>query len=604
MPHCVQSSLNVRYTSLRKIAFVGHVPTQAPQCMHSMSSIAMMPLSRTDGRTETASSMALPPLLDRNGELLLDFLTEVRSRVVRAERDHLAVGCRVVDHAPLHALDVVVVVVLEVHAPDVHRGPAELAHAGLVALREHRVQDLQELPEAHALRRVLLLEVLAEQVQRLELARELDLLVLRLLGQLPHVLHEALDVDEPGDWDRILARLEEQVRGEAARRVARERGLRGPREGGHELADRRHEGHGVPVVAAEVPGLLLEVVREVRQGVPQLPAVLVRDPPRQRNRLVVHALDHVAVLDREVQDLAGLVVVEGVHHRRNEDDGRALPRRHLPDLLDDPQLDVHERAPPGFDVILLLQPVELKVDRVEARLHGPLQEALLRRELDPVRRDLNLREAHLLRRANDLVELRVDRRLPARELDRRHGDRPLRTEDRELVHDLLVRGLKHITGRVRVREADRALQVAPVREVDVAQRRVRVVKVAQAALVRAYLRVRDLRVRDADAVERPVLRLQVQFRVGPADLLELPVLLARLLHHERAVVDVQRRGDDLQALRAQGARPARESLLQLRGHRDHRVFLPGLVVHLPDEAYAVIGSAKGHVLPLRTHSEG
>src|SRR3972149_8613987 len=113
-----------------KIAFVGQVPTHAPQCMQSMSSIAMMPLSRTEGRTATAtaSGMPLPPLLDRHGELLLDFLPEVRARVVRAERNDLPVRRCVVDHAPLDPLDVVVVVVLEVHASDVHRRPAELAH--------------------------------------------------------------------------------------------------------------------------------------------------------------------------------------------------------------------------------------------------------------------------------------------------------------------------------------------------------------------------------------------------------------------------------------------------------------------------------------------
>src|SRR5437870_1459900 len=124
MPHCVQSSLKVRYTSFRKIAFVGHVPTQAPQCMQSMSSIAMMPLSRTEGRIDTTcSGMPRPPLLDRHRELLLDLFAEVRPRVVRAERDDLAVGRGVVDDAALHALDVVVVVVLEVHAAHVHRGP-------------------------------------------------------------------------------------------------------------------------------------------------------------------------------------------------------------------------------------------------------------------------------------------------------------------------------------------------------------------------------------------------------------------------------------------------------------------------------------------------
>src|SRR5947208_13848505 len=92
MPHCVQSSLKVRYTSFRKIAFVGHVPTQAPQCMQSAPSIAMMPLSRTEGRIETTcSGMAATPLLDPHRELLLDCLSEVPPRVVCGERDYLAV---------------------------------------------------------------------------------------------------------------------------------------------------------------------------------------------------------------------------------------------------------------------------------------------------------------------------------------------------------------------------------------------------------------------------------------------------------------------------------------------------------------------------------
>src|SRR2546422_9507390 len=128
--------------------------------MHSMSSIAMMPLSRTEGRIDTTcSGMAATPLLDRHRELLLDLLAEVRPRVVRAERDALTVGRRVVDHAPLHALDVVAVVVLEAHAADVHRRPGALRGTGLVALREHPVEDLQHLGEAHALGRLLGLEV-------------------------------------------------------------------------------------------------------------------------------------------------------------------------------------------------------------------------------------------------------------------------------------------------------------------------------------------------------------------------------------------------------------------------------------------------------------
>src|SRR5437867_9924905 len=249
IPHWVQSSLNVRYTSFRKIAFVGHVPTHAPQCMHSMSSMAMMPLSRTLGRRETSSvGMPLPPLFNRNRELLLDFLSEVRSRVVGAERDHLTVWRLVMDYAALHPLDVVVVAVLEVHAAHVHRAPAEVRSALLVALREHAVQDLQHLAEAHVRGRLVLLEVLLQEAEGLDLRRELDLLVASLLRKDPHVLHEALDVNEPRDRHGVPPVLQEQVRREAARGVAREDRLRAPRQDGDELGDRGHERHGVPVV--------------------------------------------------------------------------------------------------------------------------------------------------------------------------------------------------------------------------------------------------------------------------------------------------------------------------------------------------------------------
>src|SRR5712692_7930262 len=119
--------------------------------MQSMSSIAMIPLSRTDGRIETTcSGMPAPPLLDRYREFLLDLFSEVRSRIVRAERNDFPVRGGVVDHAALHTFDVVVVVVLEVHSADVHRGSGDLRGPGLVALREHPVQDLQHLGEAHS----------------------------------------------------------------------------------------------------------------------------------------------------------------------------------------------------------------------------------------------------------------------------------------------------------------------------------------------------------------------------------------------------------------------------------------------------------------------
>src|SRR3989442_13688574 len=125
--------------------------------MQSMSSIAMMPLSRTLGRREMSSGMPLPPLFDRHGEFLLDFLAEIRARVVRTERDHLAVGGRVVDHAALHPLDVVVVVVLEVHAANLHRTPAVLCGALLVALRDNPITDLHTLTYPQVCRVVIIL---------------------------------------------------------------------------------------------------------------------------------------------------------------------------------------------------------------------------------------------------------------------------------------------------------------------------------------------------------------------------------------------------------------------------------------------------------------
>src|SRR5437667_11825383 len=104
--------------------------------MHSMSSIAMMPLSRTDGRIETTcSGMPAPPLLDRHRELLLDLFAEVRAGVVRTERDDLPVGGGVVDHAALPALDVVVVVVLEVHVDGLDRRAGGLVGTGPGGLR-------------------------------------------------------------------------------------------------------------------------------------------------------------------------------------------------------------------------------------------------------------------------------------------------------------------------------------------------------------------------------------------------------------------------------------------------------------------------------------
>src|SRR5256886_17210758 len=72
--------------------------------------------------------------------------------------------------------------------------------------------------------------------------------------------------------------------------------------------------------------------------------------------------------------------------------------------------------------------------------------------------------------------------------------------------------------------------------------------------------------------------------------------LAGLLHLQRAVADVQRRGDDLQALRTQRSGPAGKAFLELRWHGHDGTVLPRLTVHVSDGANRIVGSAKGHSL--------
>src|SRR5207302_9423351 len=93
----------------------------------------------------------------------------------------------------------------------------------------------------------------------------------------------------------------------------------------------------------------------------------------------------------------------------------ALPLAHARDYL---KLDIQERPAAGLDVVLLAESVELQVNRVQARFGDLVEEAVFRRQPDAVRRHLDLGEAHFLGSFHDLRELRVDRRLAARELDR------------------------------------------------------------------------------------------------------------------------------------------------------------------------------------------
>src|SRR5205807_9841628 len=112
--------------------------------------------------------------------------------------------------------------------------------------------------------------------------------------------------------------------------------------------------------------------------------------------------------------------------------------------------------------------------------------------------------------------------------------------------------------------------------------------------VRTDRGVHELRLVETGTVEGPVLGAEVHLGVGPAHLVELAVLLAGHLHLQRAVADVQRRGDDLQALRTERAGPAGKALLELRWHCHDRAVLPRFAVHVSDGANRIVGSAKGH----------
>ena len=128
--------------------------------------------------------------LEGNGEFPLDPLAVDGAGVVGAERIDPAVGRGVVDHAALHALHVVIVGIHEVHAGQ-HQGAVGeallLAFAAAVALVGHALQGLQELVEGQALRRLFLVEELAQAVPGFELGEELEAALAGLARQFIHL---------------------------------------------------------------------------------------------------------------------------------------------------------------------------------------------------------------------------------------------------------------------------------------------------------------------------------------------------------------------------------------------------------------------------------
>jgi len=191
---------------------------------------------------------------------------------------------------------------------------------------------------------------------------------------------------------------------------------------------------------------------------------------------------------------------------------------------------------------------------VESVLPARLGEAGLVGDPDPVRGDLDLLEAEVPGHAAGVEEQRAERRLATRGLDRDGPDGLLLPERLQHEVDLLAGRLVDVAGGVRVREADRALQVAPVREVHQGESRVGLVVAAHAAGRRAAAELVVVGVLVADPVVGVDLHPEVEVDIVRDDVPEVAVHAARLLHDDAAVLLADDSGDHLDALGADAGR--------------------------------------------------
>ena len=370
----------------------------------------------------------------------------------------------------------------------------------------------------------------------------------------------SFDVDEPGEGHDVALVVLEQVGGDSAVGVGCEGDLGLAEDDGRELGDGRDDGDGVPVVLGGVPGLLLHAPDQIGEREPSGGDLLVGDPAGERDGLEVDSPDDVGVLEGELDDVPDYVVVHAHSHDGDEHDGRGLEAvlLQLPAVLDDAHLDVHHLPSPGPEVDVVRESVELEVDGVQTRLLGRLEELVVLGELDSVGGDLHLGEPELLGIPDDVDEPGVHRGLASGELDGGALDGLLGPEGDEHVVDLLVRGLVHVPRVVRVGEADRAVHVAPVRQVEVCDRGTgehvdplsvdddvnRVIGIVADGAIHGVV--------DPDSVVCVLLSLEIQVDIGPVHIGEVSVLGACLLHVNLAVLGENVRLEDLPALGADG----------------------------------------------------
>ena len=191
----------------------------------------------------------------------------------------------------------------------------------------------------------------------------------------------------------------------------------------------------------------------------------VRDvlvPARKGDRLEGDEADLVAVLQRELDDRAYLIVVDRVHdgHDEADVDARGMQR------LDRAQLHVEQIADFSMRVGELGHAVELQVGDPHAGRAGFVREGRILGEADAVGGRLDAEVADLSRIPHGVEKDRRDCRLAPREL---HRHLPLRLDAHRVVEqfpDVVQTELVNVAHLVRVHEARVAHHVAAIGQVD------------------------------------------------------------------------------------------------------------------------------------------
>ena len=358
-------------------------------------------------------------------------------------------------------------------------------------------------------------------------------------GAVGDVVEVPVHLEHPGEGDHLALVAEVCVGDRAARRRAA--------RDGHEVA-------GAEGLAAGLHG-----AEHVRHGHP-LHRVVVRVPPGVGDRLE-HDAPHGRVPEAELDERPGLVLVDAPLDRRHEDHVQVG----LGEAVQRPELGLEEGLSPDRAVRVVGEPVELEVDQ-RAKRRERREPGRVVGDPQAVGVDHHVADVPALCGRDHLQQVRVDRRLSARELD----DLRVALELHEPVEHRLDLGDGEVEARAGIREADRAVEVAGGVHLDQREAGVLAVLRAQAAIERAAVDALrgDARRGLAGLVELRLLHVGAGV---PVDQSLEPAVLRAPLAHERAVVAQEHLGvDDDPALRAD--RPGRlvEDLAVRAGARRKR----------------------------------